>query len=135
MTLMDWSSNFSVGVQAMDQQHQKWFSLLNRLHDAMRDGRGMQLQGAILSDMIDYTQSHFRREEEFLGSSFYPELPQHAEKHRAFARHLLEMESKVKTGEPVLTFDLMDSLKLWLEQHILKEDKKYGEFLASRTRK
>ena len=35
MPLMDWNRSYSVGVAEMDAQHQKWFGILNKLHDAM----------------------------------------------------------------------------------------------------
>ena len=61
-----------------------------------------------------------------------PNLLEHLEKHRAFAVQLADMENRVDRGEPVLTFELMESLKAWLECHILKEDMKYAAFLAGK---
>lgn len=115
----------------MDAQHQRWFTLINRLHDAMLQGRGKEMLDAILFEMIDYTETHFRHEEEMLQSRAYPRLLEHLQKHNAFTARLKEMQSNVEKGDPVLTFDVMESLKNWLENHILKEDMQYGTFLAA----
>ncbi len=134
MPLITWDDKFSVGVQSMDAQHQRWFALMNNLHDAMREGRGKAVQDAILAEMIDYTQTHFRREEELLQAKLYPNLLEHQDKHRLFTNRLFDMQSRIQKGEPVLTFDLMDSLKDWLQEHIMKEDMKYGTFLSGGSR-
>lgn len=131
MPLISWTSTFSVGIQSMDAQHQRWFTLLNRLHDAMLQGRGKEMLDAILFEMIDYTVTHFRSEEALLESRGYANLLEHVRKHEAFTHQLQEMQTKVSNGDPVLTFDVMDSLKTWLETHILVEDKKYAAVLAT----
>ncbi len=130
MPLIQWDQKFSVGVQAMDQQHQRWFGILNNLHEAMQQGKGKEVLHKILAEMTDYTRTHFQREEELLKSAGYPQLAEHLGKHKAFTGKIAEMETKANKGDTVLTFDLMDSLKAWLEDHILKEDAKYGIFLA-----
>ncbi len=130
MPLIQWDQKFSVGVQAMDQQHQRWFGILNNLHEAMQQGKGKDVLHKILGEMTDYTRTHFRGEEELLKSAGYPQLSEHLAKHKAFTAQIAEMDNKAKNGDTVLTFDLMDSLRAWLENHILKEDVKYGAFLS-----
>src|SRR5271157_2886782 len=40
MALVTWDQSYSVSVKKLDEQHQKLFSLLNTLHEAMRQGKG-----------------------------------------------------------------------------------------------
>ena len=43
MALVTWDQTCSVSVRSMDEQHQKPFSLINNLHDAMRQGKGQEV--------------------------------------------------------------------------------------------
>jgi hypothetical protein len=67
MALLTWERKYSVGVDAMDAQHQKWIGILNRLHDAMLTGKAKEMQLSILAEMVAYTRTHFLQEE-LLGS-------------------------------------------------------------------
>lgn len=131
MPLMVWDTKYSVGVDAMDAQHQKWFGILNRLHDAMMAGKGREVQEAVMAEMVAYTRTHFLQEELLLKSKGFPNLPQHREKHVAFTKEVQELEAKLLGGAAVLTVDVMNSMKNWLRSHILAEDTKYGAYLKA----
>ena len=49
MALLQWSENLSVGVVEMDRQHQKLVELVNRLYQAMGEGKGDNLKKEILT--------------------------------------------------------------------------------------
>ena len=134
MPLMKWDRKYSVGVIAMDTQHQKWFGIINELHEAMLAGRAREMQHAILAEMVAYTHTHFTHEEALLKMKGYPKLPEHQQKHAAFTTQVQELQAKLKAGVSVLTLEVMDSLKQWLNSHILSEDVKYGAWIqANRT--
>lgn len=129
MALMKWDSRYSVGVGAMDAQHQKWFDILNRLHEAMLAGKAKDAQQSILQEMVSYTRNHFLQEEIMLKNKQYPVLSAHQQLHAAFTRKVQGLEAQVPSGESVLSADVMQFLKDWLQQHILQEDTKYGAWL------
>ena len=45
MALLNWSSELSVGIPKIDQQHQKLVGFLNELYDAMQAGKGRDVLG------------------------------------------------------------------------------------------
>lgn len=132
MPLMQWDAKYSVGVQAMDAQHQRWIGILNRLHDAMLSGKGREVQQGVLNEMVAYARTHFLEEELLLKTKGYPRLAEHKEKHTTFVRQVQDLEKKMEKGAPVLTMEVMDFLKRWLTQHILAEDVQYGAYLRAR---
>jgi hemerythrin len=132
MALMKWDRSFSVGVNEMDAQHQKWFSIINRLHDAMMTGKGRQMQETILAEMVGYTRTHFANEEALLKTRGYPKLVEHQQKHVVFTQQVQALEAKLLAGSSVLTVDVMDFLKNWLNNHILAVDTQYGDWLRRR---
>ena len=131
MALMEWNSRYSVGVPAMDAQHQKWFGILNRLHEAMLGGKGSDAQRAVLTEMVAYTRTHFLEEELMLKMKKYPHFAEHKAKHDAFTREVQELEARMIGGASVLTVQLMDSLRKWLSAHILAEDVRYGAYMKT----
>ena len=42
MSLLAWSSMFSVGVAEIDNQHKKLVDMANKLNDAMKSGQGKE---------------------------------------------------------------------------------------------
>jgi hemerythrin len=131
MALIDWNESYSVGVAAMDMQHQKWCAIINRLHEAMMTGKAKDMQKTIMEEMVAYAKTHFKSEESLLQGRTYPELQKQAREHKAFMVKINQLQAKVASGAIVLTVDVMDFLKDWLVNHILVEDKKYGEWFAS----
>jgi hemerythrin len=129
MALMNWTSKYSVGVPLMDAQHQKWFGLMNKLHDAMMAGKAKQLQASILAEMVAYTHTHLSQEEALLSRKGYPKLAEHQQKHAAFTAKVEDFHTKFESGTTVLTMEIMDILKQWLNSHVLLEDSQYGAWM------
>ena len=63
MALIEWNDEYSVKVKEIDQQHMKLVNLINELHLAMKEARGREVVGKILTDLISYTKFHFSTEE------------------------------------------------------------------------
>ena len=64
MPICTWNSEYSVGIDQIDKQHQKLVLLINTLFDAMKEGKGKERQGHILNELVQYTDYHFKCEEE-----------------------------------------------------------------------
>ena len=126
---MNWTRSFSVGVAQMDAHHQKWFGILNKLHDAMLAGKAREIQQAILAEMVSYTSTHFANEESLLKMKGYPKLDEHQQKHRAFTKRVNDLKATITSGGLVLSQDVMEFLKQWLDAHILSEDVQYGTWM------
>jgi hemerythrin-like metal-binding protein len=114
----------------MDQHHKKLFDLINQLYDAMNSGKGSDVTAKILGDLINYTKFHFGAEEQLQQKYGYPNFAAHKKLHEVFTAKIAEQSEKLKSGQTVLPVSLSIFLKDWLQNHILKEDKKYGEHIA-----
>ncbi len=129
MALIEWQSRFSVDVPAIDEQHKKLVSLINALHDAMLAGKGSEVQKQILADLIRYTQNHFDAEEAFMRSVQYPHFAEHRLNHEKMTREVILFRKNVEQGNLILSMDLMDFLRNWLQNHILSEDLQYAAWV------
>lgn len=133
MTLITWSDSYSVNSPEMDAQHKKLVAMINDLHDAMKDGHGKEALGRTLDGLIDYAGIHFADEEKLMVKVNFAELPAHKLEHEAFVKKAFKLQADFHTDQVVLSFTVMEFLKDWLVNHILKNDKKYGEILHAKT--
>lgn len=127
--LMPWSSQLSVNINLIDDQHKKLVGMINELHKAMKLKKSNSAMSGILDRLIDYTASHFATEEKLFAQFGYPEEKAHVELHRKLVAQVVDIQQKFKAGDVMLSMDLMTFLKEWLVTHIQGTDKKYSSFL------
>lgn len=129
MALITWASMLSVGVKEIDEQHKKLVELINQLNDAMLAGKGREALGRILGELASYTQYHFSTEERLMTQHKYEESPQHKEQHKALIKQVGDFKAQFESGSAMISVELMNFLRDWLTNHILKTDKKFGAAL------
>ena len=81
MAFVDWSDQLNTGIPSVDEQHKNLVNLLNNLHQAMLSRQAKEQMGEILDRLIDYTDYHFKHEEEFMEEINYDQLEEHKELH------------------------------------------------------
>jgi hemerythrin len=130
MALLTWSTEYSVEVESIDQQHQKLFAMLNELHDAMKAGKGTQTAPRILKKLVEYACEHFALEEALMAQANYPDLARHKAEHDKLTSEVAKLMQDVESGKTVLSMKLLQFLRNWLQDHILGCDKKYVSYLS-----
>jgi hemerythrin len=133
VAFIDWSANYSVKVDAMDEQHKKLIALINELHEAMKNGQGKEVTSRVLTNLVKYTQTHFTAEEKLLEQYNYPKLGEQKQAHKGFVVKIQETEKKAATSTIGVNSDLLKFLKDWLINHIERSDKQYGEHIMAQT--
>lgn len=132
MALLEWSDNYSVQVNKLDNQHKKIVSLINELHSAMREAHGKEVMGKILNELTDYTVFHFSSEEKIMKDNNYPGYISHKAEHDKLTTQVKELVNNLKAGKNVLSQEVLFFLKDWLLNHIAVLDKKYSSFLNNK---
>jgi hemerythrin-like metal-binding protein len=125
-----WDDAYSVGVATMDEQHKRFFVLINELHQAMKQARGADVLGRILNELASYTEYHFSAEEAAMEAAAYPELAAHKELHNQFIAKVADFQHRFNAGDRSIILDAMNTVKEWLIHHIQKVDKKYGPYVS-----
>jgi hemerythrin len=127
---MVWDEKYSVKVRELDNQHKKLFEIINKLDSHMRQGKGKEILGSVLKDMVDYTKIHFAAEERILRDSGYPDYAQHKAIHEKVTEKVSTIHSKYLQGNGLnLSIEAMNYLNDWLQKHILGTDQKYSSHL------
>ena len=131
MPLFEWNpEKYSVRVQRFDDQHQKLFSLINELHDAMLKGKAASIVSRVLSDLKDYTITHFSEEEAAMARVNYAGLGEQKTQHANFVNELEKLMKEAKESQFSVKMKTAEFLTDWLRNHIAKTDKKYAYVLG-----
>ena len=128
MALINWSDSLSVNVAEIDRQHKELIAMINELNDAMKTGKGKDVAGKIINNLIKYTATHFKLEEDLFTKFDYPDTESHKREHAAFVKKVSEFKEGFEKGKLSLTMDVMSFLSDWLKHHIMGTDKKYVQF-------
>lgn len=128
MAFIEWNSNLSVKIAAIDEQHQKLIAMINELNNAMALGKGKEVVSKIINGLVSYATSHFSTEEKYFDQFKYPETLTHKKEHADFVKKVGEFQEKFNKGMAALTLEIMQFLKDWLVKHIQGTDKKYSSF-------
>jgi hemerythrin-like metal-binding protein len=130
-----WNDAYSVGVATMDEQHKRFFVMINDLHQAMKQARGADVLGGILNELARYTEYHFSAEEAAMEASRYPDLARHKEFHNQFIAKVADFQRRFNAGDRSIIVDAMNAVKDWLIHHIQNVDKTYGPYMSQGIRK
>jgi hemerythrin-like metal-binding protein len=133
MTII-WDKAWSVGHVEIDQQHQDWIEIFNRLEDAFLNGSSSnmeELKKEMLEELLEYTNYHFKTEEKVMDDNDYPDAAIHWRLHKDF-KNLVNQKLMEFRGEgSILGSQLLLLMKNWLVSHIITEDRKFVLFLES----
>ncbi len=129
MPLFTWGPQYSVLVDEMDNQHKKLFDYINELNEAMMEGKGNAALSGILGKLEGYTREHFKSEEELLKKQGYPDLERQVHEHKNFVEKVSQMRQDQEAGKMMVSLKTLSFLREWLQNHIMKQDRNYGNWM------
>lgn len=126
MAYLNWSADLETGIEMVDQDHKVLVDLLNQVFDCLDDDERAVTLGSVLNALTDYTRYHFTREERLMEAAHFPSV----ESHKVFHKALMDRTSEFKLAhardpDKVDAQALLEFLRSWLIDHILKEDFQY----------
>jgi hemerythrin-like metal-binding protein len=128
-----WSDRYALGVEVIDQQHQRLFRLIDQLAWGIQQGNAEPALQSVFDELSDYTKTHFQTEEQLMAESGFPGGAGHREKHRGLEASLADLVAKASRGEPWVSLETMNFLRQWLYHHIDDTDRQLAVHLNSRT--
>ena len=131
MTFMPWSDEIAVGISDVDEQHHWLVDRINQLHTELSEPTPNKTAiGEVLEGLMDYTMNHFIMEEELFERHAYPDIVAHKAQHNKFTGTIMNALTDFEDGQHIST-DILEFLKHWLTQHIMRTDKAYVPFLKA----
>jgi len=124
MTSFVWKSNYKIGHQLIDEQHQYLFSLANTIVAAK--SKSDLLKQVML--LYKYVREHFNDEEALMQNINYPHYQSHKNEHDKLLDRMNIMSTRINCG----TWDnseIEEFMNSWLLDHILKLDMALSKFI------
>ena len=125
MSTLEWQESWSVGNASLDEDHKRLISIIQTVGES----RTRSMDAArVISELEEYTNYHFAREEKLMEAADIPGLEAHKKSHRAFVEWLDSVRQTFTISQQarsVLIETVDDYLQDWLKNHILKTDMNY----------
>jgi len=121
-----WRPQMSLGNALLDGDHRYLISLINTVELALKSAERDALVTA-LDQLAFYTRDHFDREEKVMRAIRYPAYEKHRQAHRDLTARLVQIRADIEAvaadAAPADKIDpLIELLRSWLLDHVLKED-------------
>lgn len=127
--LLAWDPHYSIGVGAIDRQHQRLFNISNRFYDAWRQRAGRDALRRVFDELLEYTSHHFAEEERLMQEIGYPALPQHRRSHEELVDLVRKYRAQLESGVQDVETQALEFIKTWLNIHVLEDDRDIGDYL------
>lgn len=130
-----WTPDLATGIRQIDLQHQELIEIINEFEAALEAGDDGRAMDDLLPRLAAYVAFHFATEEAMVpgvpGGASHKAL--HTAQHKDFSGRVMKL--KAMSGHE-LRFEMLtmlDYLKQWLVDHIMKTDKQLASLVMSRT--
>jgi hemerythrin len=125
--MFDWKQDYVIGIQIIDEQHQKLFEIGERAYQLLKNKFRTDKYDeivSILSELKDYTIFHFKTEEEYMKSIGYKKFFSQKVSHNDFIQTINNIDfDKIDQNQDEYIMELLGFVAKWIDEHILKEDK------------
>lgn len=128
-----WSDALSLGVDAIDKDHQTIVKMINKVSHHPAENKEMD---EIIGELVTYTCYHFRREEMIMEICAHPGLEEHRSQHRILADKMNSFaDNWRKTHDPETLQKLQGLLRGWWYDHIMKVDREITQYTKGNEQK
>ena len=123
---------YYTGIESIDQEHSRLFELAQETLDLLTDDLvydKTEKLNSLISELIDYTKTHFAHEEAFMKSIHYAEIDSHMILHRKFEDNLMQFDPDLledTDSQNEVVEKLLGFLITWLIDHIQRVDMVYA---------
>lgn len=129
---VEWKDEYSVGIESIDMQHKKLLGLINNLQTAVNYKTDTAFELETLDELVNYTRTHFKYEEDMMEQNDYPHFMTHRAEHERMIARVDEVLQEYQRDKEAAMQNAIDFLRNWLINHINGTDKQYSSFLIDK---
>lgn len=130
MTFIQWNDRFLIGHKVVDFDHKSLVNITNELFLRVEKGCPVEEITQTIALLIEYVDRHFEREEQLFKDSGYPLVEQHLAMHQDIRKTVRDIATLYQTQpSSISTDEVLQFLKKWLINHIMKADVNYVQYL------
>ncbi|BAH77657.1 bacteriohemerythrin [Solidesulfovibrio magneticus] len=132
MGRIEWTPALSIGLENIDEEHKKLIAICNKLAHNIKGPSNSQVITEEFKDLRAYTVYHFSNEEKYQKTIHYPEANAHAQEHARLRKSVKDFQQSLYKEGYIPQQTVINFLKDWLINHVLREDMKIGQFARSK---
>jgi hemerythrin len=118
---------YRTGIDMIDKEHEKLFEITNRAYETLVDDfipDKYDYIVDIITELKEYSITHFQHEEEYMASLNYKKLFSHKAMHAEFIEKVEEYDFvNLDENQKDVIFGILEFLNDWLVHHIIENDK------------
>lgn len=131
MILIEWKSEFSTGIPALDHEHRELIGLLNQVYDRLKSTGGGDAIGSFLGEIHAQILAHFALEEAIMRRERYKDYRPHKEDHERLLDEIREIMDGCEGGASAgVGAALAPRLERWFVQHFRTHDARLHRILG-----
>lgn len=133
---VDWSDSYLLGINDIDLQHKKLVAIANELYDiAIGDENDYKAKMPIvLKKLTDYTEYHFKFEEQLQKNIGYPGFDSHKSTHDFFIKEVNFQIQKLNSENKENVLRFYSYIANWVLTHIAKADKLWAVYMKEQQK-
>ncbi len=132
MALIDWKSEYPLGVALLDEQHARLADRVNHVAEAIARGETATKIAALLADLIEDTEQHFQLEEQLMYQHFYVSRLPHKETHLSLLLQVKKLRDDFAAAQPYAALETQALLRRWFLDHLFYADRALAAHLRGR---
>lgn len=125
--MIRWNDKYLIGVPKVDEQHKELFRIAGDAYDLLKDEFRTDKYDKIaelIRELANYTDFHFKTEEEYMLEIGYQKYLSHKVEHRNFMTTVKGIDlEKVDENQEEYILSIIELAVNWIDNHILKNDK------------
>jgi hemerythrin len=117
MSLLQWKPEFSVGIDAMDDEHREMIDLINETYQRLASDSDSDQVEECLGEIFNTISMHFALEEKMMRNANYAEFQAHKEDHEDLLDRLRDLMDEFVDDPKAGATQLEQSLSDWFGDH------------------
>ncbi|MFC3107278.1 bacteriohemerythrin [Undibacterium arcticum] len=125
----EWTDNFKLGHAAMDDTHQEFVEIVNRMLECPPEELAQHLD-----EFAVHGESHFSQENTWMQETDFPSMKCHIDEHAAVMKSVHEVRQLLADGkDPAIARGLAAELAKWFPGHADYLDSALAQWLVKKS--
>ena len=122
MTYLEWKTEYSVGVPAIDEEHREMIELINATYENLENNADSEKIEKFLGDIYAGISAHFALEENLMQKAQYKEYQAHKDDHEDLLDQIHAMMDELLDDPEKGAQSLKQKLNKWFGGHFATFD-------------
>lgn len=128
---VQWDEQYQLGIEKIDEQHKRLFEIADSIYELLNNDIYLDKYDRIMivvDELKEYTDFHFKTEENFMRETGYRKYLSHKTRHDDFIAKINNLDLNViDENQADYLGEILDFVCMWIKNHILSEDKQFTQ--------